>query len=76
LLVTAVLALAASVAVRMAVPEYTPFWMFAEDALKFIGITFWTGFHVVAAAQSGEELATGRVTTVSFSPERIVRRPA
>jgi hypothetical protein len=76
LLVTAVLALAASVAIRMAVPEYTPFWMFAEDALKFIGITFWTGFHVVAATQSGEELATGRVTTVSFSPERIVRRPA
>ena len=76
LLATAGLALVASVALPMAAPDQAPFWMFAEDALKFLGITFWTGFHVVAAAQAGEDLATGRVTTVSISPERIVRRAA
>ena len=76
LLATAGLALVASVALPMAAPDHAPFWMFAEDALKFLGITFWTGFHVVAAAQAGEDLATGRVTTVSISPERIVRRAA
>jgi hypothetical protein len=76
LLITAGLALATSVAVAIGAPDQTPFWMFAEDALKFVGITFWTGFHVVAAAQSGEEFATGRVTTVTLSHERLVRRAA
>jgi hypothetical protein len=76
LLLTAGLALATSVAVPILVPDQTPFWTFVEDALKFVGVTFWTGFHVVAAAQSGEEFATGRVTTVTLSPERLIRRAA
>jgi hypothetical protein len=76
LLATAGLALAASLAVAIAAPGHTPLWIFLEDALKFVGIAFWAGFHVVAAAQSGEEFATGRVTTVTFSPERVVRRAA
>ncbi|HEX2726864.1 MAG TPA: hypothetical protein VHN20_13685 [Beijerinckiaceae bacterium] len=76
LLMTGGMALAASEALPVAVSDPTPLWLFAEDALRFVGITFWTGFHIVAAAQSGEAFATGRVTTVTLSPERIIRRAA
>lgn len=47
-----------------------------EDGLKFLGIAFWAGFHLAAAATTAEALVTGRVTTVAVSSGRFVRRLA
>jgi hypothetical protein len=64
LFVAAVAALAASTGIDMLVRSDAAEWVFAEGALKFLGIAFWAGFHIAAAAAAAEAFATGRVTPV------------
>lgn len=75
LLLAAALFLGASLGFDGLLPEAAD-RPFAEEGLTFLAIAFWAGFHVAAAARAIEELATGRITTVTMSPERLTRKPA
>jgi hypothetical protein len=75
LLLAAALLLGASLRADLFASE-TPGDLFAEAGLRFLAIAFWAGFHVAAAARFIEELATGRITAVSLSSERLVRKAA
>jgi hypothetical protein len=67
------LCLAASMGLDGLVRDEAPFWIFLEDALKFLGIVFWAGFHVVAAIAVSAELVTGRVVTVALPDGGLIR---
>jgi hypothetical protein len=67
------LALAGSMGLDALVASEAPLWVFLEDALKFVGIAFWAGFHVAAAVAVAEELVTGRITTVQVSAVPVRR---
>lgn len=77
LFVMAGIGLAGSMGVDALVHSEASVWVFLEDALKFVGIAFWSGFHVAAALAVAEDLVAGRVTTVSVaSGGSMIRRLA
>jgi hypothetical protein len=47
-----------------------------REALTFLAVAFWAGFHVAAAGRAVEELATGRITAVALSSARLIRSAA
>ena len=74
LFLVAVLGLAASMGLDGAIHGEAPASIFVVHALKFLGIAFWSAFHVTAAATAAEEFVTGQVTTVAVSPGMPLRR--
>lgn len=46
------------------------------EALTFLAVAFWAGFHVAAAGRAVEELASGRITAVALSSARLIRSAA
>jgi hypothetical protein len=65
--------LAGSMGLDAMVHSEAELWVFLEDAVKFVGIVFWAGFHVTSALAAAAEIAAGRVTTVAVVSGSVVR---
>jgi hypothetical protein len=71
--VIAGLCLAMSMGLDAFVHDEAPLWIFLEDALKFLGIVFWAGFHIAAAIAVSADLVTGRRVTIALASGGVTR---